>query len=356
MEEFEMTEISRDPKRSKNLKNQISQAANMTHKLARNYTFSGNLENQRSSIPLIRQRRRTSRYWQRYDCTFNNDPENGNFPIFTIITFALSCFMFYKYNTVGKILDSPWFFKADIKLEFWRYITYAFVHADFVHIFTNLIIFFVSCSLMEMVHGSFVVIGIFVAGIIFGSLLSEFVLPKTYLVGMSGGCYALFCAHISNLVINGDIMNRNLLVLRATILTPLLLLVLKDTYCGWFSYLLKVESCYSNIFEVLCPNTIINYAAHMGGSWTGFTLGICVLRNYEKSTQVFDENTGEYKEKVNFLQYVLRRIGAVLFGISSFLLVLTSIFGWDIVYWLGDKWQNQISYDHKVFCDEIGIF
>ena len=148
-------------------------------------------------------------------------------------------------------------------------------------------------------------------------------------------------AHLVNLIINGDIMNSNLLVLRATILLPLILMSLKDTYCGWYSYVFKRESCDNILFQAMCPVSMMNYAAHMGGAWTGLTLGICMLRNYEKEYENGEEKTS---------QKALRRVGFWLFMVSFVLMVSVDFSGLDIVYWLGEKWQNELVFELSAWC------
>merc|ERR1711957_108186 len=118
-------------------------------------------------------------------------------------------------------------------------------------------------------------------------------------------------------------MNENLLLLRAAILVPLILMTLKDTYCGWYSYVFKRESCDNIVFQAMCPVTLMNYAAHMGGAWTGLTLGICMLRNYEEEYE-----NGEQKTS----QKLLRRVGFGLFVVTFFLLVGVDLFGPNIVH------------------------
>ena len=278
-------------------------------------------------------------YYQRYSFSpFDiRNRDNGNFPFVTILIFILSIYMFCVYNSLGKILNSPWHFlgnQTKIK-EFWRYISYAFVHADFSHICSNLIIFFITCGMMEIAHGTLRTLPIFGLGVIFGSLLSEFVLPDTFLVGMSGGCYALFMAHLANLFINADIMERQFLAIRIMILFPLAMLTMKDTYCGWSSYVFKRESlCESVIFPQVCPNSILNYAAHCGGAWTGFTFGIWWLRNYEPRP----------------FEKILEKTGIIFFLVSFGLLVISAIIEQNVSKLFGR--ETEIFLDLNKFCEK----
>lgn len=41
-----------------------------------------------------------------------------------------------------------------------------------------------------------------------GSLASSIFDPNTYLVGASGGVYAMFTAQLANVILNGDVMHK----------------------------------------------------------------------------------------------------------------------------------------------------
>lgn len=55
---------------------------------------------------------------------------------------------------------------------------------------------------LEMVHGSSRIACIYFAGVLAGSLGTSIFDPEVYLVGASGGVYALLAAHLSNVMLN----------------------------------------------------------------------------------------------------------------------------------------------------------
>ena len=55
---------------------------------------------------------------------------------------------------------------------------------------------------MEIVHGPIRLMGVYLAGVVSGSLLTSITDSNTYLAGASGGCYALLLAHLPTIILN----------------------------------------------------------------------------------------------------------------------------------------------------------
>ena len=55
---------------------------------------------------------------------------------------------------------------------------------------------------LEMVHGSLRIGCVYMAGVLAGSLGTSVFDPDVYLVGASGGVYALLAAHLANVLLN----------------------------------------------------------------------------------------------------------------------------------------------------------
>lgn len=55
---------------------------------------------------------------------------------------------------------------------------------------------------LEMVHGYGRIACIYIAGVLAGSLGTSVFDPDVYLVGASGGVYALLAAHLANVMLN----------------------------------------------------------------------------------------------------------------------------------------------------------
>lgn len=64
---------------------------------------------------------------------------------------------------------------------------------------------------LEMVHGSGRVALIYMAGVIAGSLGTSIFDTDVYLVGASGGVYALLAAHLANVLLNYNNMQCGIL-------------------------------------------------------------------------------------------------------------------------------------------------
>ena len=93
----------------------------------------------------------------------------------------------------------------------WRFLTYSLSHVGYIHIISNFIVqlalgipleVFIYRSLrkkinpstfflFEIVHGSWSVAVIYLAGIFSGSLATSLTDPEVFLAGSSGGVYAL---------------------------------------------------------------------------------------------------------------------------------------------------------------------
>lgn len=66
-----------------------------------------------------------------------------------------------------------------------------------------------------MVHGSARIGCVYLAGVLAGSLGTSVFDPEVYLVGASGGVYALLAAHLANVMINYNNMKYGIIRLAA---------------------------------------------------------------------------------------------------------------------------------------------
>lgn len=242
--------------------------------LVGHYTYGSSITN----------KTRRQEYQDKYTCVPNCDNRNGGPPYFTIINMILcwSAFIIYNLNppegttAARALMDSPFIYKPDIaRTEPWRYFTYSFLHADWSHIISNSIIFCLVCPMLELAHDSFRPVLIYVVGVCLGSMLSGIVAPGVYLVGMSGGDYALVLAHIANIIVNGDIMDSKTLILRLAILAPMVGAAIWDTYNA------AVRWSGAIFGEAAASRGGVSYAAHVAGAMTGLLFGAFMLRNYE---------------------------------------------------------------------------
>lgn len=75
------------------------------------------------------------------------------------------------------------------------------------HLAFNLIVQLLVGLPLEMVHGSTRIGCVYLAGVLAGSMGTSVFDPEVYLVGASGGVYALLAAHLANVMLNYNNMH-----------------------------------------------------------------------------------------------------------------------------------------------------
>ncbi|KDR22447.1 rhomboid-related protein 2-like isoform X1 [Zootermopsis nevadensis] len=150
------------------------------------------------------------------------------------------------------------------RYEAWRYSTYMFVHVGVFHLVVNLVVQILLGIPLEMVHGWWRVLLVYLAGVMAGSLGTSVSDPGVYLAGASGGVYALIAAHIASICLNWAEMTFAIYQL----LIFFVLIVVDVGTAVYTRYVLLEESQ-------------IGYAAHLAGAVAGLLVGINVLRNLE---------------------------------------------------------------------------
>ncbi|KAK7507413.1 hypothetical protein BaRGS_00001348, partial [Batillaria attramentaria] len=119
---------------------------------------------------------------------------------------------------------------------------------------------------LEMVHGSFRIFIVYMAGVLAGSLGTSVFDMNAFLVGASGGVYALLAAHLANILLNYSQMELGVLKLAAV-----LIIASADVgFAIWDRYTYK---------ELSPP---VGYTAHLMGALAGLTIGLVVLKNFEQ--------------------------------------------------------------------------
>ncbi|CAG9864947.1 unnamed protein product [Phyllotreta striolata] len=188
-----------------------------------------------------------------------------------IVTLAELGFYLYYYITTGEanpsgsvLIDSIFIYRPDKRSEVWRFLLYMLLHAGWLHLGFNLVVQLLVGLPLEMVHGSGRVALIYMAGVAAGSLGTSVFDNDVYLVGASGGVYALLAAHLANVLLNYNNMQCGILRL-----------------FGIFA----IASCdvgyaiYSRYDSMGLP---VSYVAHLTGALAGLTIGLLVLKNFEQ--------------------------------------------------------------------------
>jgi rhomboid-related protein 1/2/3 len=145
-------------------------------------------------------------YVNHYDC---KPP-----PLFMISISAIELGVFIGYAvwlsqrgvattmTSGAPLFSPLTYNPQRRYEAWRFFSYMFIHDGIKHILSNLIFQLLLGIPLEMVHKYWRVGIVYCLGVMAGSLCTSVVDPHIFLVGASGGCYALIGAHFAIVIMN----------------------------------------------------------------------------------------------------------------------------------------------------------
>ncbi|KAG5892778.1 hypothetical protein JTB14_007993 [Gonioctena quinquepunctata] len=152
---------------------------------------------------------------------------------------------------------------AEKKSEFWRYVTYMFVHIGYQHIIVNLVVQILLGVPLEMVNRSWKILHLYFLGGITGCL-AHAVIDGNRLGGASGGVYALLTAHLSQVIMNWK-----------NVTAPFLQFII-------FGILIVFDlgaSSYQRYYLNLTSN--VGVTCHLGGAVAGFLVGIYTLRNVE---------------------------------------------------------------------------
>lgn len=120
-----------------------------------------------------------------------------------------------------------------------------------------------------MVHGSGRIACIYLAGVLAGSLGTSIFDSNAYLVGSSGGVYALLAAHLANIMLNFTNMEYGIVRLLA-------ILLFASCDVGFAIY----SRYESEPFPVGVPS--VSFVAHVTGAVAGLTIGLIVLKNFEQ--------------------------------------------------------------------------
>ncbi|XP_055978877.1 rhomboid-related protein 2 [Sorex fumeus] len=167
------------------------------------------------------------------------------------------------------ILESPFTYHPLKRQEAWRFISYMLVHAGIQHILGNLIMQLLLGIPLEMVHKGLRVGLVYLAGVIAGSLASSIFDPLKFLVGASGGVYALMGGYFMNVLVNFREMIPAFGIFRLLIIT---FIIMSDM--GFALY---------RRFFVSGKESRVSFAAHIAGGFAGMSIGYTVFSCFDKA-------------------------------------------------------------------------
>lgn len=152
-----------------------------------------------------------------------------------VINYLLSVYLNYKYNSdsaIYVVLGADYkTFTLGLK-QFYRLITYSFVHGGLIHLVCNMLSLYYIGSYVEIRYGHFKFLLILFYSIIIGGLTQGILSDNSICVGMSGGLYGLMVVFIADMLETRIINLRSLL---PTILINLALNFLSTT--AWMAHI-----------------------------------------------------------------------------------------------------------------------
>ncbi|XP_016972729.1 protein rhomboid isoform X2 [Drosophila rhopaloa] len=212
-------------------------------------------------------------------------------PPFFIILVTVVELGFFVYHSVvtgeaaprGPIpSDSMFIYRPDKRHEIWRFLFYMVLHAGWLHLGFNVAVQLAFGLPLEMVHGSTRIACIYFSGVLAGSLGTSIFDPEVFLVGASGGVYALLAAHLANVLLNYHQM-------RYGVIKLLHILVFVSFDFGFAIYAryagdeLQLGSS-SEVVAIDQAETVVavSFVAHLAGAIAGLTIGLLVLKSFEQ--------------------------------------------------------------------------
>ncbi|KAF4523564.1 hypothetical protein B566_EDAN012012 [Ephemera danica] len=162
----------------------------------------------------------------------------------------------------GEVLYDTLVFDPRRRGEVWRFVSYMLLHAGAAHAALNLGIQLLLAVPLEREQGRRRTALLYIGGGLAGSLSTSVLEPDLFLVGASGGVYALLTAQLANIVLNFPGLRYRLH--RAVVVCVLSLAdILFSLYHHFF-------------LGNRCPR--VGWAAHTGGAVAGLLLGLLMFR------------------------------------------------------------------------------
>lgn len=90
----------------------------------------------------------------------------------------------------------------DNRWQLWRLLTNCFVHANFDHIFGNMLGLIFLSYLLELYQSAYVITPLFLFAIIQSNLAFYYIQPYTFCIGVSDGVFSILGMNIANIILN----------------------------------------------------------------------------------------------------------------------------------------------------------
>ena len=225
-------------------------------------------------------------YEDRFNCKPNCSSDDGGPPIISLLV-TITCFIVHFYYVSldaedGYEFQMKWgFMAARNGSSHFTYFTYSFLHLNFEHLTSNMLMLLTTWPLLELGHDSLRPFIVYCFGVIFSCLLAACFQPNIWLIGASGGVFAVSLAFLANLLMNVEEMDRNFLKYKLPLVVLIVLQVVKEGFGAYFREIRpKTSSSGLNLDQNQEETHQVSHMAHIGGAITGLMFGVVVLRNY----------------------------------------------------------------------------
>jgi rhomboid-related protein 1/2/3 len=224
-------------------------------------------------------------YVQAYDCK----PPPLFIPLITLVEIAMFIYYAVEQNrnddpdddvgaASGWPRKSPLVYSPYRRVEAWRFVSYALTHNGYIHLIFNCLLQLILGALLELVHKFWRVGIVYILGVFAGSLAHSVFDPYVYLVGASGGCYALIGAHFATIIMNWEEMQHEWLKNPITFFSSACFRLIILTFLAGGDTGLAIYNRYGPDATTAAK---VGFAAHGGGFLAGILIGVPVLRNLE---------------------------------------------------------------------------
>ncbi|KAI8500069.1 Rhomboid- protein 3 [Branchiostoma belcheri] len=166
-------------------------------------------------------------------------------------------------------VNSPFIYSPARREQIFRFFTYIVLHAGVEHLVFNLAVQLLLGVPLEMIHGTFRVGAVYLAGALAGSMSTSVIDRTVYLVGGSGGVYALLAGHLANVLTNYTEMQETFGIAKIG-----LILIITSADVGF-----SIWRRYNDHPK----DTRVSFLAHLFGLLAGgLAVGLLILRNFEQ--------------------------------------------------------------------------
>jgi membrane associated rhomboid family serine protease len=170
-----------------------------------------------------------------------------------VVVFGLMATAFNAVNGFNVLQLAAWGGNSgtlDLSGQWWRLVTYQFLHVNLLHVVTNMLVLWTVGRLTERLYGSAPLLGLYLAAGVIAGLISVVWNPYQVIVGASGPIFGIVGAFIVFLLRRRNAIPKSLLLY----LPIAVLFAGVNLYLGAF-------------------NPAVDNAAHFGGLLAGFALG-----------------------------------------------------------------------------------